>query len=640
MESSKPASPGLYLILFAPRVALSSRRRETDHLSSGHGASSRRFRPGAVTCEHAASGFGHAAALAGLIGASTVANEAWIDRHRINLPFDIDEAGYLQRAVRDSGVLAHSGLGGAWSVLRIPDPQAPVLPLTGGFVRWVTGVGPYGLIVTQQFFVAVLLVATYICARNLTTRNWSLLASVLVAAVPAIVNEGRSFHFGLAAAALTTSALAAQLHAGDFSRVGRSIAWGALLGLASLTRSMMLALLPLLVLAGAVRVLQRRNARSAAHFSVALLFGAGVSYIWYSATWSLVWRYLTKYGYGSKASGYGTGHTPFSPGWWTFRFDLLLHTEMFAPIVAAVAVCLLARGPVAIRSLRHRSSLRGAPRRVTEGPGFTVLIFVAGSYLVLSSTRNAGLDFELSIIPAIIVLAVSAASRASARLARAAAASITALAGLSYAGTSGLLDSVAGPVANVATSAVSVPLWDGRGPLLDYVAPSVASCPEQVCHGATTGLGVRRYLAAWPAASQSTAHALYSIAAASGYRPVVFFAQQDRLFNTNTVDLDFQLDYHAELPTGLLDDPSDAKESLLDQLDDPKRGQPNLVITGPPATGAANFSPLHDDVSGLAALASAGFAPVAHVVLPDGRAMTFWWKARGPRAPVIARYSR
>jgi hypothetical protein len=37
----------------------------------------------------------------------------------------MDEAGNLQRAVRDAQMLHASGLGGLWSILRIPDPEAP-----------------------------------------------------------------------------------------------------------------------------------------------------------------------------------------------------------------------------------------------------------------------------------------------------------------------------------------------------------------------------------------------------------------------------------------------------------------------------------------------------------------------------------
>jgi hypothetical protein len=45
--------------------------------------------------------------------------------HRAGLHFDMDEALYLQRTVRDAAMLDASGLGGLWPILRIPGPEAP-----------------------------------------------------------------------------------------------------------------------------------------------------------------------------------------------------------------------------------------------------------------------------------------------------------------------------------------------------------------------------------------------------------------------------------------------------------------------------------------------------------------------------------
>jgi hypothetical protein len=125
---------------------------------------------------------------------------------------------------------------------------------------------------------------------------------------------------------------------------------------------------------------------------------------------------------------------------------------------------------------------------------------------------------------------------------------------------------------------------------------------------------------------------LNSYAGARGASPVVFFAQQDRLFNTNTVDLAYQLRYGKTLPTGLLEDPPRARESLVRQLQDPARGQPNLVITGPRAAAGVDFSPLVGVADERAALQRSGFRAIASIDLPDGRKMTIWWSERRPVA--------
>ncbi|HMC39087.1 MAG TPA: glycosyltransferase family 39 protein, partial [Acidimicrobiales bacterium] len=258
-------------------------------------------------------------ALAGLVAASGGVNAGWIARNRRGLPFDIDEAGYLQRAVRDGGALTRHGLTGLWRAYRLPDPQAPALPMTAGVLRAVTGWGPTGLLAAQQLFLAVLLVSTYAAARKMVPRGWSLLAAFLVACVPAVINGGRDFHFALPAAALLTAALAAQLHAGDFDDLRWALGWGALLGLAALTRTMVLGLLPLLVLAAVGRVAAAPTVRRAIHLGAGVGLAAAISASWYYGTWPEVYRYLSGYGYGSAAAGYGRAHSVLSPAWWTQR---------------------------------------------------------------------------------------------------------------------------------------------------------------------------------------------------------------------------------------------------------------------------------------------------------------------------------
>ena len=112
---------------------------------------------------------------------------------------------------------------------------------------------------------------------------------------------------------------------------------------------------------------------------------------------------------------------------------------------------------------------------------------------------------------------------------------------------------------------------------------------------------------------------------------MVFFAIQDPLFNTNTVDLDYQLRYLTALPTGLLKPRYQVEgEAPLRQLNDPNLGQPNLVITGRQAAASGNFSPHVGDRATIQAVRSDAFVPAAGVRLPDGRVMTVWWKDRGP----------
>jgi hypothetical protein len=127
---------------------------------------------------------------------------------------------------------------------------------------------------------------------------------------------------------------------------------------------------------------------------------------------------------------------------------------------------------------------------------------------------------------------------------------------------------------------------------------------------------------------------LHDTAARHNCDPVVFFAIEDPLFNTNTVDLDYQLRYVTALPTGLLKPRYEVQgEAPVRQLNDPELGQPNLVITGKPAAASGNFSPHVPDGATIQAVRSDGFVPARALRLPDGRVMTVWWKDRGPCGP-------
>jgi hypothetical protein len=141
------------------------------------------------------------------------------------------------------------------------------------------------------------------------------------------------------------------------------------------------------------------------------------------------------------------------------------------------------------------------------------------------------------------------------------------------------------------------------------------------------------YLRSWLAPSQKMATFLHGYAETQACDPVVFFGVQDPLFNTNTVDLDYQLTFGSSLPTGLLRTRGEAGETPYRQLEDPALGIPNLVITGPVASDDRDFSPLAAQGVEVSALRRAGFAPAGHLRLPDARLMTVWWIHRGPCGP-------
>ena len=338
-------------------------------------------------------------ALGALSALMVLVNLLWIRAHRRGLPFDIDEAGYLQRAIRDADALRDGGLSGLWHAFRLPDPQAPLLPITAGVVRDVTHAGPMGLIATEQLFVVVLIVATYALARQLGAGIApAVVAAACAAALPGVIDGGRGFGFALPATALMTATLAAQLAAREFHRPERALVWGLLLGLTMLTRTMMLALVPTVVAAALIRLsLARARPRQWASFGLGLVVAALVASTWYTATWHLVWDYLTSYGYGVHAGDYGPPRPFLSWTKWTFSGVHVVNTEVYAPSRSPRS----SAPPPRPAALVRRPTWLAHPRAVAAGflrSGWgTVTFVVVVDYALLSSTRNVGSHFELPL---------------------------------------------------------------------------------------------------------------------------------------------------------------------------------------------------------------------------------------------------
>jgi 4-amino-4-deoxy-L-arabinose transferase-like glycosyltransferase len=568
----------------------------------------------------------------------------WVASYRGGLPYDIDEAGYLQRAVRDADSLHAGGLTSLWSTVRLPDPQAPLLTVVGGLFRWLTGAGTLEMFAVVQIFYVVAVAATYLAARRLLNRNWSLLAAVMVAALPGLVDGSRTFTFAVPATAMLTATLAAQLHSRVFWSRGLSISWGLLLGLSLLSRTIVIALVPAVMAAAAVDLARSRpRRRQVVNFSAALAIAVVIAGSWYSATWRTVWPYLTGYGYGSDANSYGSTHSVIFLGWWTARLRLAVNSELFVPLALAVAVCFVAgiatwwstrRGSA---SGRHGSiSPSGAAARALRHPDMTVWVYVVIGYLVLSTSQNAGSYFELPLLPAVCILAASAASRSVPFLRPYVAAVCLLAAAVSFAGVSEGIPGVSSSSVTVSVGSVGLTAFDGRGTLLGYASTNGGGCrPTGPCTSSGTTPGEIPYLREWLAPSQRMAALLRSDAVARGCDPVVFFAVEDPLFNTNTVDLAYQLAFSQSLPTGLLKARDHAGgESPFGQLNDPARGIPNLVITGLASVRSPNWASLvAPRVAAMRAIQQDGFVPRGGVRLPDGRTMSVWWKDRGPCGP-------
>lgn len=588
------------------------------------------------------------AALAFLMAAVVVVDVWWVLANRRGYPFDIDEAGYLTRALVDAHSLQTSGIAALATHVHGPDPQAPLLPVAAGVVHAATGVGPVGMMVSQQAFVVVLLVSTYCIGHRLGGRAQAVVAAALVAACPGIVDSSRSFGFALVAVAMVTAALAVQLWAGSFDRWPRALAWGGVLGTAALARTMVIGILPGLVLAAVIAASApgpEPRVRRAAVLAGGLTVAFVVAWSWYSASWQNVVRYLTSFGYGAGARTYGHAVPPWALGWWTTRAATLVDSALLAPVALALVACLVvgavtrARGPA--RDAEGAANAAGMVGGEVDGdpvgtvrpserllaglrsPRGSVAVVLAWSYLALSSTANAGSGFVLVLVPPAILLVVAFAATALDGHRRALAALLVALGVVAAA-------SFAADSSTVPTSGpVTVPVAGWR---LRVVDPG-GSLRAVVTGGAPGGrlptATVDRYLRDEGDAVRAVAVLVGSVVPPGSAPPVVALATSDPFVNVNSIGLDL-LERNGVAPSmTLLRTPGGVVPSVARQVSG--AGAPDVVVVGPNAGSRRVRSYLSMDhpMSVVPLLRTVGFRRLGTVLVPDGRTLEVWARSLG-----------
>ena len=171
------------------------------------------------------------------------ANIWWLLTNRRGLPPNIDEAGYLQRTVQFGQDLSNHGISGIVHYWTTPDTTGPLLIAVSGTIRSATGLNAFGLLCTEQIPFAATIVGAYLLARQICGRWMALACATLVACMPGLLDAGRLYILAEPATALFILLVVAQLRAGRFDSIWRTLLWGLLVGLTALTRTMMIAVL-------------------------------------------------------------------------------------------------------------------------------------------------------------------------------------------------------------------------------------------------------------------------------------------------------------------------------------------------------------------------------------------------------------
>jgi len=561
------------------------------------------------------------------LGVLLLINAWWLERFRAGYPLSIDEAGYLTMGLVDAAGLRTGGLTGLWNAVQSSKLQAPLGPLATVPFHLLFGTSTADGFALSLVLFVVLGILTYVLARTVMSRGWSVLAALTVCAAPMVTLNARDFLLALPLAVTFTAAIWAVARSGGMAKTGWALAAGVLLGAATLSRTMGLGFVAGPVVAAAVQAgVLRPIVRRMVGLAVLVVSGVAVAITWYARSFPTVWQYLNGKGpYFSPGGPKGHGATR---ALWLVALHGLALQALYLPLTVGLAIC-LAAGIVAVidRWLHRPSAGRRVPgpstmqriRGAVRAPWFVpvVCLLEAGAVLAVSHQSE---DQWLPVIPVLTVCAVGGLSKLRWPGVRRVVAGYLVV--VMVVNTVMMSDTVSWLTVERSVNVPvigSVPVFDGQGDLRAYLYGSdqpVGAWTSPAPPPAKEWLPFNSQVAAWIADFGNAHH----------FTPVVTFASRDKLFNTNTLQLESQATLRHLIPSlqllatlnGVTED------SYRAQLTDPAYGEPNLLITVAP--DAAEYKPQLDQQVVARAAASVGFVPVHSLTLPDGRHGEIWWR--------------
>jgi hypothetical protein len=556
------------------------------------------------------------AIVGGIICVLVVLHVVWLVRFRRGYVTEWDESGYLQFALSNFDDLHDHGLRTFVHTVGGRGTFGPLLPFVTSLAYPIVGRDIFGSLLVLPLFFAGLVGASFGLARQLVSDSWAVLAALSVAAIPAVTDYTRLFHFALPATACMTAAVWALLRSDAFRRPAWAAAFGLFVALTLLSRTMTVSYLPAFALAAGSQFLVRGPALGmrVRNLATAVVTAALIAGPWYLANARSVYDLLLGSGYGEAAAQFGHHYPVASWGYWTkeLRLDL---SYMWLPLAVALLVSFgvalayfVARRPRLIRASHPQSAHAAAVLAL-------VLVVVEG-YLVLTSSRNEGTAFALPWVPTLVVLGVTAAASIPTKAIRVVlAGSLAVISVGAVLAKSGWFE----PLAKTRTVAVPglghVLVTEGRGLIQREVGGdgydiTPVTHPLPAMH--------RGWL---PLAREVVGWSLHR-AQERGEPLNLTLGLDDRIFGNSRLTLAAQLWFHRYLSVDYLSafPDGDSVASFQRQL------QPeNALITGEPPPSGSKITRSTVETAARAL----GFVQVKSFAMPDGRTIWVWWRDHG-----------
>ncbi|MBU4214239.1 MAG: glycosyltransferase family 39 protein [Actinobacteria bacterium] len=545
----------------------------------------------------------------GAVVAWFVLNAVWVKARLDDRALNIDEAGYLSIALNATSSWRGAGLSGWWATVSAPSQQAPlVTTLTSVPLAAGTGAEMTGMTVILAFG-ALAVLFTWLAARDAAGNTAGWVAALIVATCPGFLLYAHQYTF----VAPTTALLAAGVWTLGRSRALSSWPWslafGVIIGVMPLARSMSVAFSAVLAAAALVQVVAAGGFRQRVlRWAVSCALGVAITLTWLLPSWDLVIGYLTQYGYGKHAAEYATA----LPGivgviqmlsWYLF-------IGHFFVITTGVVVVLYA----GVRHCLARASWGSWVRAAVSAPAFISGFTVLGGLAALSTTRNAGSGFPLQLIGPLAVVAGAGWSIALTRLRRPVSGVLMAVVVLVCLLPVPGLVLRDGPFGTLRTASLPVlgdlPVTDGADLDEDYIRT-----------GSTDFRNEDAWSQSW---RELSARVAADVVDAPGRPTSVAFGFRNMFFNVNTVQLQALESGHSALTLAQVDpqvtEPTAAAYAAW--LTTGGAASACTLVTSP---GQVNeFQPRPDSDAMTEAAESADFVEAEHLSSPDGRSVVVW----------------
>jgi 4-amino-4-deoxy-L-arabinose transferase-like glycosyltransferase len=541
----------------------------------------------------------------------------WIWLYRPANLFDWDEAEYLYIAA----AAARTHEFGAWVQTVFLNYQAPATPGIASAIFSVFGIYPILGFLVPLSAAALTLFLVFSMGWRMGGQRMAWVALVLVATMPVFVDYSRHFYSPMGSTLATMAALYCLLRSDGMARFRWAVLFGACVGLMPLTRTMVFAYVPALIMAALISSLGRENSlQRIARLSGATILAAAITALWLVPNWKEVWAYLIGSGYGERSTQYGTKTSLLQWDAWdrTLRYYFegthLIHSAILLAGATVAAIFAVRRS----RGLKPRQVLKKVAHSRLLGP---VTLFAFGT-VALASTPLKGTAFDLPLLSALTLISAWGLTRGHKDLQRSGVVAIVVAVLIVY------FPDVDLRWPSAEYRAVDIPgiggsiITDGRGTLQQYESAGIflggqkkwaADGPEPI-DAATTR--------EW---QKIIAQTVEFIRRENESSTPVAFVFRHFLYNVNSIQLaqlshyDHKINFHMIDKAAFLDKSEGAYYAwLTNEI----AGGTCLLFTSP---GIVNeFPPEIDSEAWTSAARHAGYVSFARWKLPDGRDVMAW----------------